>query len=104
MWEYRGKVAKVVDADTVDVTLDLGFKIYHEVRLRLARIDAPELSTEEGKKVRDYVVNLLPLGAPVVVKTGKGDRYGRWIAELSTADGVNVSDTLLAHHLAAPYP
>jgi len=104
MFEYRGKVKKVVDADTVDVILDLGFRVSHEVRLRLARIDAPELAAAGGKRARDYVAGLLPAGTGVSVKTSRGDRYGRWIAEVATGDGINLSDTLLALRMAAPYP
>jgi len=104
MWEYRAKVVKVVDADTLDVVIDLGFKISHELRLRVARIDAPEIGTPAGKAARDYVAGLLPPGAQVTVKTGKGDRYGRWIAEVATGDGINLSDTLLALRMAVPYP
>lgn len=104
MWEYRGKVAKVVDGDTVDVLVDLGFHVEIEVRVRLARIDAPEVATDDGKRVRDIVRGLLPLGADVNLKTSRGDRYGRWIGEIATRDGVNVSDALLANKYAAPYP
>jgi len=42
MFEYSCKVRRVVDGDTVDLTMDLGFSIFHKARVRLVGIDAPE--------------------------------------------------------------
>lgn len=43
IWTYKAKVERIVDADTIDVSIDCGFHIYTRKRLRLARIDAPEI-------------------------------------------------------------
>lgn len=104
MWNYRGKVVKVVDGDTIDVSLDLGFKVWHEVRLRLARIDTPEVGQPGATEATERVRLLVPVGSGVVVATAKGDRYGRWISEVTTPDGLNVSDVLLHEGLAKAYP
>jgi micrococcal nuclease len=103
MWTYRAKVAKVVDGDTLDLDVDLGFRVTHRVRARLARIDTAETSTPEGKQVKVLVAERVPVGTDVMIVTGKGDRYGRWIAEIATADGLNLSDWLLAQGLAVHY-
>lgn len=102
MWTYRAKVDRVVDGDTVDVVADLGFGVFHKVRLRLARIDAPERHTTEGRKVKALLEAHLPHGQSAVVVTSKGDRHGRWIAELQVKD-TNISDWLLAQNLVNVY-
>jgi len=103
VWEYRAKIAKIVDGDTVDLDVDLGFHVTHRIRARLARIDTPEMNTAEGKTVRALLVERAPAGTDVIVATGKGDRYGRWIAEVILASGLNISDWLLADGHAKPY-
>lgn len=104
MYTYKAKIVRVVDGDTIDLDVDLGFKIHSHIRTRLARIDTPEMNTEEGKAVKVLVETRLPRDTEVMIATGKGDRYGRWIAEISTASGLNVSDWLLAAGHAKSYP
>lgn len=101
-YEYKAKIARVVDGDTVDLDVDLGFRVCHQVRCRLARIDAPEVSTDAGKDAKARLIEYLPVGAECVLRTSKGDRYGRWIAELEFCDGL-VSDWLLGNGLAKAY-
>lgn len=93
---YAAKVERVVDADTIDVALDLGMRVHLRTRLRVAHIDAPELSTPEGKAARTFVVDLLPVGAPVVVATRKPDKYGRALADVAFAIGDQALDVDLA--------
>lgn len=81
MFTYVAKVERVVDGDTIDVSIDLGFSIWHKVRLRLAGIDTPEVSTEFGKLVRDHVRSALE-GQTVTITTTKTDKYGRYLAEV----------------------
>jgi|TARA_R110000787_G_scaffold35556_1_gene91219 micrococcal nuclease len=53
MYEYKCEVTRVVDGDTIDVILDLGFKILHKARVRLFGIDTPESRTrDKDEKVR----------------------------------------------------
>ena len=47
MYEYKCKVKRVVDGDTMDVILDLGFDVLHSVRVRLSAIDTPESRTRD---------------------------------------------------------
>lgn len=101
---YECTVLKVVDGDTMDLTIDLGFKIYREDRFRLARINAPELRTEEGKQLKTLLAEKYT-GATVFVETHKSDIYGRYIAEIWTEEECihNLSDWLLEQKLAVPY-
>ena len=87
MYRYKAQVKAVVDADTIDVLIDLGFGVHTMQRLRLYGIDAPEMKTEAGKVAKEYVKSVL-LGADasmfVYVRTlkDKKDKYGRKLAVL----------------------
>jgi micrococcal nuclease len=106
LWNYRATVTRIVDADTLDVNIDLGFQVSYDVRLRIARIDAPEIfgvkhSSEEyqrGITAKSYLEELIPVGSVIKIKTEKTGKYGRYIAELFVeleGNQVNVSDRLV---------
>lgn len=87
MYTYRGEVKAVIDADTIDVLIDLGFGVHTMQRLRLYGIDAPEMRTEAGKIAKEYVKSVLLGGDAfkyVYVRTlkDKKDKYGRKLAVL----------------------
>ena len=92
MYEYRVKnVTKIVDGDTIDVVIDLGFDIYFSSRVRLAGIDAPESRTRDlkekalGLESKDYLKKRLEQATNIVIRTEKvnsSEKYGRilgWI-------------------------
>ena len=90
MYEYKCKVKRVVDGDTMDVILDLGFDVLHSVRVRLAGIDTPESRTRDldekarGKLSKAYLKESIK-GRKVVLKTKLKDsrgKFGRVIAEV----------------------
>lgn len=89
MYEYEVKeITKIIDGDTIDVVIDLGFSIFTKQRLRFKGIDAPEtLSKDEqerkfGNEAKDYVSNWLINQNKLIVKTYKDDKYGRVLAEI----------------------
>jgi len=85
---------RCVDADTVRLELDLGFKLHrHEDSYRLMRIDAPELSTDAGKTAKAWLEIFL-VGKALMATTYKADSFGRYLTELD-AGGMNVSDALV---------
>lgn len=87
MYEYRVKnVIRVVDGDTIDVVIDLGFDIAFTSRVRLAGIDTPESRTTDknekrlGIEVKDFVKKAMSEAKVVVIQTEKPDsseKYGR---------------------------
>ena len=90
MYEYKCKVKRVVDGDTMDVILDLGFDVLHSVRVRLSAIDTPESRTRDldekarGKLSKAYLKESIK-GRKVVLKTKLKDsrgKFGRVIAEV----------------------
>lgn len=98
---YKAIVVKIVDADTVDIMVDLGFLTSTKVRIRLFGIDAPELRTDEGKRAKAALLEKMPLGSKIIAKTFKipGDKYGRWLGKLFV-EGVDVSEWLVENKLA----
>ena len=83
---YKAYLDRVVDGDTLHVTLDLGFKIRHKEILRLAKINSPEADTFEGKKSSDALTKILAEVPFLIVKTNKTDIYGRYIADVFLAE------------------
>jgi micrococcal nuclease len=88
MFQYNAVVTKVVDGDTIYATVDLGFNVFHKVKLRLSKIDTPEIfrpSCEEekqhGLEAKAFLSELV-LNQDVVIATSKTGKYGRWIAEV----------------------
>lgn len=109
---YNAVVKRVVDGDTIDVEIDMGFKIWAHQRVRLARINTPELNSPDpivrsaAQSAMLAVANLV-LGKQVVLSTKKTDLYGRYLAEVHYVDQngqqLNLSDELLSKGLAAVY-
>lgn len=96
MYEYRvKKVLKVVDGDTIDVDIDLGFNVSYTQRVRLAGIDTPESRTTDlkekalGLEVKEYLKHSLEGAEDVVIQTEKPDsseKYGRILGWLFIND------------------
>lgn len=100
MYQYQARLVRVVDADTVVLDLDLGFYQHRLGRsYRLARINAPELSTPEGLLAKAALVDRLAGVTAFLVTTSRADSFDRWIVELY-ADGQNLSDWLVSEGLA----
>ena len=98
---FFGSLSRVVDGDTLDVMVSLGFGVFSLVRFRLARIDAPELKTPAGKALKERLSQLV--SKDVTLSSYGRDRYGRWIAEIWFAEFGNVSDWLLEQKLVEKY-
>jgi len=103
MYEYKATIRRVVDGDTVDVTLDLGFNIMYNSRIRLLGIDTPESRTRDleekkrGLAAKDRVKELCPVGSSVILKTTKDGRgkFGRILGEIFVSGVVQSINQLL---------
>jgi micrococcal nuclease len=106
MYEYYvRKVENVVDGDTIDVLIDLGFDILFSSRVRLAGIDTPESRTKDlkekalGLESKEYLKKALKDAKSVVIKTEKMDsseKYGRilgWV--YINGDTVSLNDMMI---------
>jgi micrococcal nuclease len=102
MYEYRVKhVLKVVDGDTIDVDIDLGFNVSYTQRVRLAGIDTPESRTLDatekalGLEVKEFLKHSLESVLDIVIRTEKPDsteKYGRilgWIYVNGSKESIN---------------
>ena len=102
MYEYYvRKVENVVDGDTIDVLIDLGFDILFQSRVRLAGIDTPESRTKDlkekalGLESKEYLKKSLKDAKSVVIKTEKMDsseKYGRilgWVYVNGDTESLN---------------
>ncbi len=108
----RGKVMRVVDGDTIDAQINFGFSLYQVHRLRLLRVDTPELnSTDEALRAKalqakEFVIKAV-MDREVILETVKSDSFGRYLAEVyyTDLDGVqcNLSENLIANGLAQPF-
>lgn len=100
LFHYRARLLRVVDGDTIDVMLDLGFQTHCSQRLRLLRVDTPERGQPGHHEATAITGHLLDTAAEIVVRTVKKDSFGRWLAEV-WADGASVNDALIARGWAA---
>ncbi len=99
---YQAYCVKVIDGDTVDVLIDLGFDISHKVRLRLKNLDTYEIRSKdvEEKKLamleRDKLRSLI-FKKNILIKTYKKGKYGRYIADIFI-DSLNVNTEMYLFH------
>jgi len=82
IYTYKAYVEKVLDGDTIWATLDLGFNIFIRQKIRLHKIDAALLETEQGKKAFEYINNKLKPLDFIVVKTHWRDKFDRYLADI----------------------
>jgi len=111
MYEYRCKVTRVVDGDTVDVDIDLGFGVWlHKERVRIYGIDTPESRTRDleekkyGLAAKEFVKQFVK-GNNIILRTEKYDakgKFGRILGDI-IVDKVSMSDTMIKEHHAVPY-
>lgn len=109
MWQYRAELERIVDGDTVDFLVDLGFKVHLMVRARIAGIDTPEVygvkkgseEHERGKLASAFTASWFEENCPdgvCVIETDKvTGKYGRWIADVypPSGEGQSLSAALL---------
>lgn len=115
MYEYRCKVVHIVDGDTVDVDIDLGFGVWmHKERVRLFGIDTPESRTRDleekkyGLAAKDFITNMLDDSGGIILKTHKDGtgKFGRILGELwRTTDFADksINQYMIEKHHAVEY-
>lgn len=107
MYTYKAKLDRVVDGDTIDAHIDLGFDITIHKRIRLAGIDTPESRTRDleekvrGLASKDKLVELLGDG-DFILESKEVGKYGRVLGTLLVGD-ININDTLVEEGFAVEY-
>jgi len=108
MYEYQARVVEVIDGDTIDVVVDLGFRMRRQIRLRLSGVDTHEtygvdhdsheyqLGARETRFVSDWLPDAEGEEWPLVVRTEKRGKYGRYLADVERqSDGAVLNDVLV---------
>ena len=115
MYEYRVKVVKIVDGDTVDVDIDLGFGVWlRNERIRMYGIDTPESRTRDkeekkyGLAAKKYLTGMLKDDNGIILKTQKDaeGKFGRILGELwRTTDYADksINEYMIDKHHAVRY-
>lgn len=113
-YDYRASLRRVVDGDTLDLAIDLGFECTLVTRVRLLGLNTPEVvgaSKPQGLVSAAFVQQWLDARAGLVLvrsyKAKAKEKYGRWLVEVWAPDGsASLNAELLARGLAVPmgYP
>jgi len=111
MYEYACTVERIVDGDTIDVTLDLGFSVSYKSRVRLYGIDTPESRTRNkdekarGKLASVFLTKAIELADQVVIRTELKDSRGKFGRVLGTVvcDGEDVNQGMVDGGFAVKY-
>jgi|TARA_R110002153_G_scaffold257958_1_gene417260 micrococcal nuclease len=111
MYRYRCKITRVVDGDTVDVDIDLGFGVWlHKERVRIMGIDTPESRTRDlvekqfGLAAKEHVKLLMPVGSMQTITTQKDKtgKFGRILGDFEI-DGKMFTQIMIDDHQAVAY-
>ena len=111
MYEYGCKVTRVVDGDTIDVDLDLGFDIIYKCRVRLYGIDTPESRTRDkdekarGKLAAKFLQDAISNGKHVILQTQLKDskgKFGRVLASV-VVDKIDINQQMIKNYMAVKY-
>ncbi len=104
---YTAGIDRIVDGDTVDMTVSLGLETYVRTRIRLAGINAPETrgkSKEAGHAATAYLSNILRAnGNSVCLSTTRKGKYGRWLGWLTDRQGNSINQQMIDAGHAIPF-
>ena len=111
MYTYEATVTRVVDGDTLDLTVDLGFDMAVKIRVRLNGIDTPESRTRDLREKRfglmatERVRALIPADHKVIARIhlDQQGKFGRYLANILLPCGRDLATLLVLEHLAVPY-
>jgi micrococcal nuclease len=107
---YKATVERVVDGDTIDVMLDLGFSIYQKGRVRLTGIDTPESRTRDkvekkyGLAAKQFLVDWVAKYPYILVESSEKGKFGRILGRLYDPDKTECwNDMAIESYHAVPY-
>lgn len=108
MYTYTAMVVKVVDGDTLQLTIDLGFRMTYRANCRLNGLNTSELNSKVGDerldaiRSKEFLEGNCPTGTLVKVISSKLDKYGRPLVELYNGD-VHINQLMIQEGYAKPY-
>lgn len=86
-YTYPAVVTRVIDGDTIDACVDVGFGIWINDRFRLKGINTPELGTPPGERAKIFLEHLLAQCPRIIIRSFKEGMYGRWLADVFALKG-----------------
>ena len=97
LYTYAVEIVKIVDGDTVYAVIDLGLHTRVKRKIRLSRINAPELRDNDGKDSKTFLTELVAKYPNLIIKTtlDRNDKYGRLLGEFFTEDGNSINQMLV---------
>ena len=110
MYEYRAKVTRIIDGDTIDVDVDLGFDVWLKNSVRMYGIDTPESRTRDKEEKRfgllskQFVKDHYPVGSTAILRTHKDKtgKFGRILGEL-VWENTTINKIMVDEHYAVLY-
>jgi micrococcal nuclease len=112
LWEYQIKVLRIIDGDTIDAQVDLGFHTHRNIRVRLYGIDTPEIRTRDpeekklGLAAMVFLSRLLSKADKIIMKSHGIGKFGRCLGEIFIEindDLEPINDYLIEAGLAKEY-
>lgn len=116
LYYYEANLLKIVDGDTLTLSIDLGFKTYRTMNCRMVHINAEELNSlneekrNSANKAKEWLINNLKVGDTFLIKSTSVDKYGRPLVEIwkynkSKKEPVDnsINEQLLSLGLVNPY-
>jgi micrococcal nuclease len=101
MYTYAAKLIRVIDGDTIEADIDLGFDMHYIAKVRLMGINAPEMRTVTGPASKEHLQKLLT--GPLVITTTLNkefEKYGRVLGTVIANNTVNVNQTMVLEGFA----
>lgn len=111
LYTYRAIVDRVVDGDTLKVTIDLGFTVYWKSSCRFYGVNTPELKSKDvavktkAQAAKKFVSELLPPGTEIMIRSRELDKYGRPLVDIFYGEGFasHLNQALIDNQLAVPF-
>ena len=110
MYDYRCKIVRVIDGDSILVDIDLGFDTWRcGESIRLFGVDCPECRSRDkdekaaGLAAKDYVKGLLHDGGTYTLTTKEKGKFGRYLGVIKLEDGTSINGELVKENLAVAY-
>ena len=111
LYTYKATVNRVVDGDTAELTIDLGFTVQWKSTCRFYGINTPELNSrdvevkQKAKDARQFVENQLPKGTKVLIVSRELDKYGRPLVDIYYGENFtnHINQELVDKQLAVTY-
>jgi endonuclease YncB( thermonuclease family) len=106
MYQYNAYVKRIIDGDTFDAEVDLGFHTWSKQRFRVSGYSAPEIRGIEkniGVIAKAKLEELLPINGQIILTSTKTEKFGRWLADVILEEYGSLTEYLIALGYGLPW-